>query len=326
MKNHLNQTLFMDFISDNLSEEDKKNVMTHLASCKECRENLVFFVKISNPFIKNKENCIIDEIFPQGKGEYSNQILPLLKRYHNEHKKLKWQKFPDLLNVIANKFVLSLNSVFNQKKILISASIVLIALLLFLLNPIGRYMDNKAIALIKTGNELLEKNIPPYYTLPLRAYGSSQWKEYQLMRSKIPKEIEHQSNMIKEYFEKPLNSRKKNPQVLTYAGNFYLVSGNIDSARLLFQKALDIQPDNEIAANGMGIISFKNDKIDLAIKYFLRAKKSNLNFLEARYNLAFLYEITDRNQEAKKELLEYLKLDPSSNWADNARRMLKNLP
>ena len=325
MKNHLNETLFMDFISDNLSEERKKNVLSHLASCNRCRENLSFFIKISNPSIKNKENQIINEIFPQGKEDYSHQILPLLKRYYNEHKKLKWQKFPDLLNAIANNFMFILNSIFKQKRILISSSIILIALLLFLFNPIEIYMDYRAMVLIKAGNELMAKNIPPYYTLPLRAYGSFQWIEFQLIRGKTLKEIRNQSKIIKEYFEKALNLRKENTQVLSSTGNFYLVTGDLESARLLLKKALEIQPDNEIAANGMGIISFKEGKLDLAIQYFSTAKESNPNLLEARYNLAFLYEAAGKNQEAKTELLDYLKMDPSSKWADNVRRMLKNL-
>ena len=325
MKKHLDEILFMDFISGSLSEEKNKDVLNHIISCRRCREKLTIFVKVSNPYTNYKEERIIAEIFPESTEDYSHQLLHLRKPYSDNQAKSMLQKFSDLWKLITRYPSSGFNIIYNRKAILVSSIAILIALLLFLINPIGKYMDYKAMSLINNGNALLAENISPVYTMPLRPYGGFSWIEYEAYRGEEQNIISAQENDIKALFERALTIRKNNPQVLSYAGNFYLISGNFTQAKSLFERATQLQSNNAIAANGLGIIYYAKNDSNKAIEFFLLAKKSDPNFLEARYNLAFLYTKMGKYQEARKEWREYLKMDSSSEWADNAREMLKKI-
>lgn len=325
MNKHLDELLLVNFIYGNLSDYVKTKVVSHLASCKTCRNNLALYIKVSNPAISHKEKRMLAKIFPESTADYAHQILNVLKNYHKAREKSKWEKAYESVKVRLDDFFFAFSLMLKQKRIAIPSIVGLILLILFIINPIGRYNDYRAVALINAGNDLLIKNVRPYYTLPLRAYGFFPCTEFRVLRGKIPEDIKSQSESLKKYFEKAVDLRKKNPEVLSSAGNFYLVAGNFKSARLLFRKALEIHPDNATAANGMGILAFKESKFELAISYFSQAKKANPNFIEARYNLAFLYKIVGKNQKAKRELLEYLNMDSSSEWATNVRLMLKDI-
>jgi len=324
-KKHLDEILFMDFISNNLSEEKSKDLLNHLISCRKCGEKLTLFVKVSNPDTKSSEEQIIAEIFPETSEDYAHQLLHLLKHYSNTQGKSALQKFSDLVKVLTKDFSSGFNLIYARKRIFISSIVILIALVLFLINPVGKYMDYKATALLRTGNALLTENISPIYAMPLRPYGGFSWVEYDDYRGAEPGGIKAQENDIKPFFEKALEIRKNNPEVLSYAGNFYLVSGNFTRARYLFERAMELQSKNAIAANGLGIIYYAKNEINEAIEFFLLAKKSDPTFLEARYNLAFLYQKMEKYPEARKEWHEYLKMDSSSKWADNAKDMLNEI-
>ena len=325
MKKHLSEVLFADFISGSLSEEKKKDVLNHLSSCRKCSEKLALFVKVSNPYPKYKEDRVISEIFPQPTEEYSNQLLHLQKLYSNNQGKSGLQIFSNLLKVTSRDFISSFNLIYNRKRILIPSIVILLAFLVFLINPIGKYMDHKAMVLIETGNALLSKSTSPIYTIPLRPYGGFSWVEYSAYRGKEHNKISAQENDIEAFFKEALKIRKNNPEVLSYTGNFYLVLGNFTQARYLFERAMKLKLNNAIAANGLGIIYYAKNEIDKAIEFLLLAKKSDPQFLEARYNLAFLYQQIGKYQEARKEWQEYLKMDSYSEWADNARDMLKKI-
>ena len=324
-KKHLDEILLTEFISNNMSEEKSNELMNHVISCRKCRANLAFFAKVSNPSTKSAEEQLLGEIFPESPEDYPHQLLHSLKQYSNSQAKSTLQKFSDLVKVITKDFSSGFNLIYTRKRIFISSIVILIALVLFLINPIGKYMDYKATALIKTGNALLTQNISPVYTMPLRPYGGFSWIEYNDYRGAEPDVIRYQENEIKAAFEKALEISENNPKVLSQVGNFYLVSGDFTQARHLFEGAMKLQSNNAIAANGLGIIYYAKNEINKAIEFFLLARKSDPKFLEARYNLAFLYQKTEKYPEARREWREYLKMDSFSKWADNARDMLKKI-
>ena len=325
MKKHLDEILFMEFIAGSLSEEKKKDVLNHLSSCRKCSEKLALFVKISNPYPKYEEDLIIAEIFPQPTEDYSHQLLHLQKLNSDNQGKSALQKFSNLLKIISRDFISSFNLIYNRKRILIPSIVILLAFLVFLINPYGKYMDHKAMVLIETGNALLSKSTSPIYTMPLRPYGGFSWVEYNAYRGKKHNKMSAQENDIEAFFTEAVKIRKNNPEVLSYAGNFYLVSGNFTQARRLFERAMKPNLNNAIAANGLGIIYYAKNEMDKAIEFLLLAKKSDPQFLEAIYNLAFLYQQIGKYQEARKEWHEYLKIDSHSEWADNAKDMLKKI-
>jgi tetratricopeptide (TPR) repeat protein len=62
-----------------------------------------------------------------------------------------------------------------------------------------------------------------------------------------------------------------------------------------------------------------------AIDYLNRALQKKPNFAEPVFNLALVYERMNANDLAIGEWQQYLKLDPSGAWRDEAQRHLAAL-
>jgi hypothetical protein len=325
MNKHLEDELLIKFLSGKLSKGKEEVILNHLISCRKCRENLALFIQVSNTTLDHEEERLLAEIFPESMEDYTNHIMPILQQHYNKRLPSSLHKLHTMLKAKTYSVCTSFYSVLKQRRVAIPSIFAVIAILLIFINPLGSYLDYKAISYIKTGNELLAKNIRPYNTLPLRAYGSFPMIEYRVFRGDLSKEIGSQGELLKKYYDDALALRALNPKVISSVGNFYLLMGNFKYARVLFKKALHIDPEDKIAANGMGILYFKENKLEPAIEHFSVAEKSDPNFAEAKYNLAYLYTYKGDYKEAKRELHEYLLIDSSSKWAEDARKMLTTM-
>jgi tetratricopeptide (TPR) repeat protein len=325
MKNHLDDHLLIKFLSGKLPRGKEDVIMDHLVSCRKCRENLALFIQVSNTALNYEEERLLAEIFPESMEDYTNQIVHIMQQHYGKQKLVSLQKLKSYLKVKAYNGCTYFYSIFKQRRVAIPSIFALMAILLIFVNPLGNYLDYKASHYIKTGNELLVKNINPYNTLPLRPYGSFPWVEFRVFRGGLSEDIKNQGELLKNYYDNALALRSLNPKIISSVGNFYLLIGDFKYARILFNKALQLEPENKIAANGMGILYFKENKFELAIKNFSIAKKSDPNFIEARYNLAYLYQCSGDYNKAEKEIHEYLQIDSTSKWAENARKMLSKI-
>jgi tetratricopeptide (TPR) repeat protein len=325
MKKHVDDHILIKFLSGKLPKGKEDVILDHLVSCKKCRENLALFIQVSNTALDYEEERLLAEIFPESMEDYTNQIVNIMQQHYDRHNQSSLQRLKSFLKVRAYNGCTYFYSIFKQRRVAIPSIFALMAILLIFVNPLGNYLDYKANNYIKTGNELLVKNVHPYYTLPLRSYGSFPWIEFRVFRGSLSEDIKSQGELLKNYYDNALALRSLNPKIISSVGNFYLLIGDFKYARVLFNKALQLEPENKIAANGMGILYFKENKLELAIKNFSIAKKSDPNFIEARYNLAYLYQYSGDYNKAEKEIREYLQIDSTSKWAENARTMLSKI-
>lgn len=127
-----------------------------------------------------------------------------------------------------------------------------------------------------------------------------------------------------------------NAENLHALGRIYLAKREFDRAIEELEKAeklneKDAQIQNDLGVAYLGKESLSDDnaeKVDLAdrsLSKFDKAIELDPNLLEALFNKAITLQNNSLSEDAKKIWEEYLKLDSSSKWADEARKNLQDL-
>jgi tetratricopeptide (TPR) repeat protein len=113
-------------------------------------------------------------------------------------------------------------------------------------------------------------------------------------------------------------------------GRCYLAEKSFDEAERLFISALQAEPDNARIHSDLGATLFEKWGLlqsDTAIREELRRRSLEHltkalafdgSLLEARFNLALLYQYSDQAQRAREEWQKYLALDPGTPWRKEA--------
>ena len=103
-------------------------------------------------------------------------------------------------------------------------------------------------------------------------------------------------------------------------GNEYLRKGDLDDARILFEKAISLKPDFADALNSLGAVYGKAGKYDMAEEYILKAIESNPNLADAHFNLGGVYFMRNEFEKAIGKYKAALKINPHH---EHALRQLK---
>ena len=93
-----------------------------------------------------------------------------------------------------------------------------------------------------------------------------------------------------------------------------LKAGNVDSAMLLFNKALEVNPDNVTALSNMANVALQRGQTDQCVDYCNRLLAADPTNLQASQMLVYAYLNSNRQQEAAA-LLDKLKADGSAPFA-----------
>lgn len=122
-------------------------------------------------------------------------------------------------------------------------------------------------------------------------------------------------------------------------GRLYLAERKYDRALQLFEEALRADADNAQLHNDLGVALFEKGRsaeaddasaqdleaLARSVEHFTRAAELDDSLSEARFNRALAYEHMMLRREAEEAWREYLRRDPDSPWAEEARRHLKRL-
>ena len=134
-----------------------------------------------------------------------------------------------------------------------------------------------------------------------------------------------------------LENNEKNPNAQTYyeLGVFNLTERKYSEAIKDFEAALKFDADNARIHNELGIAFLERAKTESnekrledlgqSLEEFKQATKLNENLLEALFNKSLALQELRMSREAKDSWRLYLQKDPSSPWADEARKYLSRL-
>lgn len=109
----------------------------------------------------------------------------------------------------------------------------------------------------------------------------------------------------------------------TNYGNCRFRVHDIQHARECYLKALELDPGQCEALYNLGYLQLERGLADESIPLFERAIESDPSFADAYFNLAMALEQAGRGLvAAQRNWKAFLKLQPTGNWSDIARRHL----
>ena len=112
---------------------------------------------------------------------------------------------------------------------------------------------------------------------------------------------------------------------LVNLGTLYFSAGELDKARQYYQKAVAADPGYALAHFNLGNLYDELGDRPSALTEYQTALDLHPRYADAHYNIALLYEATGQVLLSVRHWKTYLKLDPSSPWANEARRQLNRL-
>ena len=96
-------------------------------------------------------------------------------------------------------------------------------------------------------------------------------------------------------------------------------------AKVAFQKALELEPNHLPTLLNYGNTLYNLDKLGAATEQFELALQLEPGDLTANYNLALIYEQTEKKQQAIDRWTRFLKLNPPAEWRWEAEQHLQQL-
>jgi len=85
--------------------------------------------------------------------------------------------------------------------------------------------------------------------------------------------------------------------------------GQLLQAKIILNKAIKLDPKNEIALNNIANIYKETKNFDKSIKYYLKSITANSSYKIAKINLAILYHEINKLDEAEKAYKEIINID-----------------
>ena len=124
------------------------------------------------------------------------------------------------------------------------------------------------------------------------------------------------NSLALQYYDKALQLRRNNPEVLYGVAMYYQENDNVDTAEVLYGKILESTPDYKEALFNLGYINliYKND-FSKALDYFAAVTRLDTNDVRAVYNRGLCFEKLKRKDMAENDYRHALKLSPEYEFA-----------
>ncbi len=122
-----------------------------------------------------------------------------------------------------------------------------------------------------------------------------------------------------------LQTNPKDVDTLRQLGDTYLEGQDFKSAAEWEKKIIAIDAKNTTALVALGICNYNVGDIDGAVQQFKAAIAVNPKLIDAHFNLGFVYISQNKNDLAKAEWEQVVKIDPNSNEAKTVSTHLDSL-
>jgi tetratricopeptide (TPR) repeat protein len=112
---------------------------------------------------------------------------------------------------------------------------------------------------------------------------------------------------------------------LVNLGTIAFRAHRLQEATVYYQRAIEADPRYPLAHFNLGNVFDEMGQLDPARDQYELALRLSPTYADAHFNLALVAERKSDHLRAVKHWKAYLKLDPSSAWADQARKQLEQL-
>ncbi|MEE9435167.1 MAG: tetratricopeptide repeat protein, partial [Candidatus Adiutricales bacterium] len=150
-----------------------------------------------------------------------------------------------------------------------------------------------------------------------------------IKKSPPPRQRTRLENLVSEY-RRAIKLDPSNTLAYLKLGNiFFFEMNDLGQAQGMYSKVLEIDPDNKLGHNNLGVVFLKQNSFDRAETEFRAALEIDPAYADAQYNRACLSARRGQKIEAMARLLRAAQIDPAVHlWAadDEDLRSLKDMP
>jgi Flp pilus assembly protein TadD len=114
----------------------------------------------------------------------------------------------------------------------------------------------------------------------------------------------------------------KDPAALAALGDRYFESRNFQQAIALYEKVLELNPDDVDSYNDLGLAQHYLGKSDIAAETLVKGTQVNPSYQRIWLSLGFVLAASGRNVEARPALKKAVELAPDSTVGKEAERIL----
>jgi len=114
----------------------------------------------------------------------------------------------------------------------------------------------------------------------------------------------------------------ENPEALAGLGDKYFESKSFKQAIKVYEKVLELDPDDVDTYNDMGLALYYTGKPDRAIETLKKGTEVMPSYQRIWLSLGFVFISTEKNKEAEKALNRTIELDPNSEVGLEAKRIM----
>ncbi len=301
--NQTEKSEIKDYLLGRLGEQDEERVEVRLLTDQAFGEELDIAVnELTDQYVtgevQGSERAEMERYFfaaPERRQKL--RVAEALKQRQQLHPKKHWQPI-QLLKIAAS--------------ILIVAGLNYGAWQMFKSGPSGSEMD-QGLAALQNAYQTQRPFEARISGLPHGEYSSTRGSEKDGSQAELRRA---------ELYLDQAAEDKPGPEVQHALGKVYLAQGNVDAAIKQFEEVLKAQPHNAQIYNDLGVAWMQKGDLNRSLESLNKALELDNNSLEALFNRALCYERLSRTEEAKADWREYLKRDPSSPWAKDARQKL----
>lgn len=280
----LNDKVLTSYLEGSLSEGERSDAEAHLVACDRCRGQLVDFMRLLDEEVQEEEDAILSRAM--------DQWVPAGTVGHRRSRQVRWWLTGAAAALIA----------------------VSVGLFYYGTEPsVPGYDEAVVLAVLSQPTRSLEARLSLFDS-------PESYRPFIALRG-VPDAAA--ADRVSEL-------SPGGPEVGSHArGVFFLARREFDQAVELLEQAV-IEEDTPAARNDLGVAYMeqtwtsaeeRNAYRELAAMQFEIALRLDARFAPAQFNLALWYERASLMDEFRAEAAAYLRLDPSSGWADEIRAL-----
>ena len=303
---------WMNLAAGLVNESESERMLDHAASCDHCGP-LLRVAAADLAVQPTPEEDLILNTLASSHGEWQKRIAKRLAR-----------TMPTIPNQKPNTLAFWLKIGSLRPRLALSAVVILLigfATTWFFRSRSGTNVD-RLLAEAYTQQRTLELRIPGAVYAPLRQERGAR------------SSLEKPSPLLKAEFEikEQLTTKPEDPTILAAKGKAEILEWQYDEAMKSLKHALDLRPGSadllcDLATAYVQRGDTENRPIDYgqAIEYLGQVLQKEPNNNVALFNRAIVEERLQLIEQAIKDWEEYLRIDPQSEWANEARKRLQAL-